>query len=26
ISDALNTELHTMANWLGLEQVQIARG
>ena len=26
ISDALNTELHTMANWLGLQQVQIARG
>ncbi len=26
ISDVLNTELHTMANWLGLEQVQIARG
>ena len=26
ISDALNTELYTMANWLGLEQVQIARG
>jgi len=26
ISDALNTELCTMANWLGLEQVQIARG
>ncbi|NBW91305.1 MAG: winged helix-turn-helix domain-containing protein [Actinobacteria bacterium] len=26
MSDALNTELHTMANWLGLEQVQIARG
>ena len=25
ISDALNTELHTMANWLGLDQVQIAR-
>ncbi len=26
ISDALKTELHTMANWLGLQQVQIARG
>ena len=26
IRDALNIEIHTMANWLGLEQVQIARG
>ena len=26
MSDALNTELHTMANWLSLQQVQIARG